>query len=156
MREALADGIPLVGVFVNPTLQEVLAWVQAGLIDWVQLHGQESESLIRQVQRESGLPVIKAFTVHTAEELHQAADSPAEHLLLDSGTGTGKAFDWRLLAGFQRPYLLAGGLHPENVGEAIQQLSPWGVDTSSGIETEGWQDPEKMRRFVAAARSGAK
>ena len=73
-------------------------------------------------------------------------------MLLDSGTGTGKVFDWSLLSGITRPYFLAGGLSPENVGEAVTALHPYAVDVSSGIETDGRKDPEKIRRFAEIVR----
>ena len=74
-------------------------------------------------------------------------------VLLDAGEGgTGETFDWSLLAGIRRPYFLAGGLHPGNVGQAVRRLRPFGVDVSSGIETDGKKDPAKMEAFVRAVR----
>ena len=78
---------------------------------------------------------------------------PADLVLLDAGEGgTGETFDWSLLAGIRRPYFLAGGLHPGNVGQAVRRLHPFGVDVSSGIETDGKKDPAKMEAFVRAVR----
>lgn len=76
----------------------------------------------------------------------------ADLVLLDSGSGTGKTFDWSLVQSVQRPYFLAGGLDPANVADAIAALHPYGVDVSSGIETDGVKDESKMATFVAAAR----
>ena len=73
-------------------------------------------------------------------------------MLLDSGAGTGRSFDWKLVRKADRPYFLAGGLDPELVGEAIMALAPYAVDVSSGIETGGLKDPEKMAAFVRAVR----
>ena len=73
-------------------------------------------------------------------------------ILLDSGAGTGSMFDWSLIRSVRRPYFLAGGLNPENVGQAVRTLRPFGVDVSSGIETDGRKDPEKMAAFAAAVR----
>ena len=78
--------------------------------------------------------------------------SPADHVLLDSGMGSGKAFDWECVRDVKRPYFLAGGLDPDNVSRAIEGLRPYAVDVSSGVETEGFKDPEKIRRFVEAVR----
>ena len=91
--------------------------------------------------------------VHLLEDLEKAQASSADYILLDSGDGgTGETFDWSLLAGATRPYFLAGGLDPENVGGAVEKLKPYAVDVSSGIETDGKKDPEKMRSFVRAVR----
>ena len=98
-------------------------------------------------------PLWQAFRVTDAESLAKAEKSPADLVLLDSGTGgTGRAFDWALLENFKRDYLLAGGLGPENSADAVERLHPYAVDVSSGIETAGKKDPEKMAAFVAAVR----
>ena len=73
-------------------------------------------------------------------------------ILLDAGAGDGKTFDWRLLHSVSRPYFLAGGLNPENVSRAVEQLKPYAVDVSSGIETDGFKDILKMRAFIKAVR----
>ena len=78
--------------------------------------------------------------------------SPADYVLLDSGMGTGTVFDWEMIKGMERPYFLAGGLEPGNVGQAIRRLSPFAVDVSSGIETDGVKDLRKMAEFSAAVR----
>lgn len=84
--------------------------------------------------------------------MERAKRSSADRILLDSGAGTGLSFNWGFIGELQRPYLLAGGLTPGSVGLALKKLSPWGVDVSSGIETDGRKDPEKMAAFVAAVR----
>ena len=95
--------------------------------------------------------------MQNAADLAKAAACSADGLLLDSGTGgTGTAFDWSLLRGFARPYFLAGGLDPQNVGTAIQALHPYAVDVSSAIETAGRKDAEKMAAFAAAVRKEEK
>ncbi|MDO4475759.1 MAG: phosphoribosylanthranilate isomerase [Lachnospiraceae bacterium] len=96
--------------------------------------------------------IIKAFKIREKADLERAERSGADLVLLDSGTGTGKTFDWSLVEGFERPFLLAGGLDPENVAEAIRQVKPFGVDVSSGIETDRVKDPEKMESFVRQVR----
>nr|MCR5156297.1 phosphoribosylanthranilate isomerase [Butyrivibrio sp.] len=91
-----------------------------------------------------------AFVIKCKEDLERAGNSSADYLLLDSGKGTGQTFNWELIreAAFDKPFFLAGGLGPENVAEAIDKLSPYAVDVSSGIETNGVKDPDKMRQFM--------
>ena len=79
--------------------------------------------------------------------------SDADFVLLDSGMGTGKTFDWSLIKSINRPYFLAGGLNPENIPEAIQRIHPWGIDLSSAVETDGKKDREKILQAVKAVRN---
>ena len=152
LRAALDPSIRAVGVFVNEDPETVAQLLAAGIIDLAQLHGRESPSYLRLLMAFSGRPIIQAFRIRGAEDLARANQSAADHLLLDAGAGEGRAFDWTLLHGFRQPYLLAGGLTPETVADAVRTLRPWGVDVSSGIETNGTKDPEKMAAFVAAVR----
>ena len=86
----------------------------------------------------TGKPVIKAFRIKTKEDALKAEKSPADMILLDAGAGDGRTFDWSLIgSAVKRPYFLAGGLDPSNAGAAIEALDPWGLDVSSGIESEG-------------------
>ena len=94
----------------------------------------------------------KAFKVHSAGDLAAANASAADMVLLDNGYGTGAAFDWSLTQGVTRPYILAGGLTPENIPDAIARLRPWGLDISSGVETDKKKDFTKIMAAVAAAR----
>ena len=87
------------------------------------------------------------------EEILSAEQSRAEQILLDSGAGSGERFDWSVVKDVKRPYFLAGGLKPENAKAAVESLHPYALDVSSGIETEGVKDPEKIRRFTEAARN---
>ena len=154
IRNTLQETIPLCGVFVNAELEEILSCVRAGLIDAVQLHGSEDNTYIDALhQAVPGVSVIKAFLIHTPEDIQNANASHADLVLLDGGTGEGKGFDHPLTEGIRRPYLLAGGLNPENIAEAVQSFHPYGVDTSSGIETDRMKDPVKMKRFVETVRT---
>lgn len=101
-----------------------------------------------------GRPLWQAFRLHRPEDAAPANASSAEAILLDSGRGSGEAFDWALLAAIRRPYFLAGGLGPETVTAALNALHPYGVDVSSGIETDHKKDAAKMAAFVAAVRRG--
>ena len=152
IRSVLSDDIPLVGVFVNATPAEAASFVREGIIDAVQLHGEEDEDWVKAFRSISAAPLIRAVKVTDKKTARKAFEFPASKILLDSGTGTGQTFDWSLLEGIKRPYLLAGGLAPDNVGEAVRSLRPWGVDVSSGVETDRRKDPEKIRAFVKAVR----
>ena len=94
--------------------------------------------------------------MNRAESLQKAAVSEADYILLDSGAGTGKVFDWSILRQMNRPYFLAGGLGADNVAAAIKELSLYGVDASSLMETDGYKDKNKMRAFIEAVRKGEK
>ena len=141
LKAQLSPGIQAVGVFVNEAPETVAGLLNAGIIEIAQLHGLTAR------------PLWQAFRVTNAESLAKAEKSPADLVLLDSGAGgTGRAFDWALLENFKRDYLLAGGLGPENAADAVERLHPYGVDVSSGIETDGKKDPAKMEAFVRAVR----
>lgn len=153
LKALLAPGILTVGVFVNEDPRTVTALLEAGVIDAAQLHGDEDTDYIRGLKSLTKAPLIKAFGLRSIHDLPAVERCPADLVLLDSpGGGTGRLFDWKLLENIQRPYFLAGGLSAENVGEAIARLRPFGVDVSSGIETGGYKDREKMTAFAAAVR----
>lgn len=152
LKRLLSPKIQAVGVFVDERPEVIAELLKYGVIDMAQLHGTESPEDIRRLKEISGKPVIKAFLIKTAEDVRKAMQSPADYVLLDSGMGTGTVFDWEMIKGMERPYFLAGGLDPGNVGQAIRRLSPFAVDVSSGIETDGVKDLRKMAEFSAAVR----
>lgn len=156
LRNNLLPSIQAVGVFVDEEPEQVAALLESGTIDLAQLHGREDEDYLARLRTLTGKPIIQAFQVKTPKDLERAESSSADCILLDSGAGTGSTFDWSLLKHLCRPYLLAGGLGPDNVAQAIQVLHPWGVDVSSGIETGGVKDFHKMAAFVAAVRKEEK
>ena len=156
LKELLDPNIQAVGVFVNETAETVARLLNSGVIDLAQLHGSEDADYIRQLRTRTGKPVIQAFRITSEEDVKRAEHSVADHILLDAGAGTGTVFDWSMLRQLRRPYFLAGGLGPDNVEEAMERLHPYAVDVSSGIETDGGKDPEKMAAFVAAVRKGAR
>ena len=145
--------VKAVGVFVDENPKVVADLLEKGIIDLAQLHGSEDEAYIKTLRKLTDKPLIKAFQIKTAEDLNKAEASSADMILLDAGTGDGVSFDWNMLKSFNRPYFLAGGMSPENVRPAIEKLHPYGVDVSSGIETDGVKDIEKMREFMTNARS---
>ena len=156
----LAGGIIPTGVFVDADPELILDLVKRGTIRAVQLHGKESKayiSLLRSALDER-IPLIKAFKISDGKDVEAANRSPADLVLLDSGDGgTGKVFDHSLLKDMKRPYILAGGLDPENIGSILRELSDTplaGVDVSSGIESEGFKDPVKMEKFTQTVRKG--
>ena len=152
LERRLAAGIEAVGVFVNDNLYHVAELLNRGVIDIAQLHGSEDEEYIGQLRQLTDKPIIRAFRIKTAEDIAEAEKCTADHVLLDSGAGTGEVFDWKLIKNMKRPYFLAGGLSPDNVENAVEQLSPYAVDVSSGIETDGVKDKAKMAAFAAAVR----
>lgn len=152
LKQLLAPGIQAVGVFVREDPQTVAALLNSNVIDMAQLHGGEDEAYIRQLRKLSDKPIIQAFRVKTAGDIANAQQSSADYILLDSGAGTGTVFDWNLIQNLTRPYFLAGGLGVENAEKARTLLKPYAVDVSSGIETDGYKDKEKMAAFVAAVR----
>ena len=147
----LDETILAVGVFVDqPTA--FVAQVAHDLVDVVQLHGSERNSYITRLRTLTDAPIIQAFCVRTNADVMRANASCADLVLLDNGWGTGRSFDWSLIGGIRRPFMLAGGLTADNVAGAIRSLSPWGVDMSSGIETDGRKDPQKIKAATQAAR----
>lgn len=153
LKSLLDPEIMAVGVFVNEAPEKVAELLDKRIIDLAQLHGQEDEDYIARLRALTDRPLIKAFRIDSAEDVEEAAQSSADFVLLDSGNGgTGSRFDWRLISDFPKPYFLAGGLSVENVSEAIEKRKPYALDVSSGIETKGVKDKDKMAAFVAAVR----
>lgn len=145
----LNSSITPVGVFVDETEEYIAPFVEQKTIRAVQLHGSEDESLVRALkERFPDTLVIKAFKVKGADDVAAANASGADLVLLDNGQGTGERFDWSVLDSAARPYILAGGLGPGNVSAAIEQLHPYAVDMSSGVETNGQKDPQKIMEAV--------
>ena len=156
MRELtgrLKPEIRSAAVFLDQDIRWIADLAAEGLMDIIQLHGHEGNEEIRYLRSRTDKTVIKAFRIDTAEDIRRAEDSEADLVLLDHGAGgTGQAWDWSLLTGMKRPFILAGGLDPENVQEAVRKTQPFGVDVSSGVETDGCKDREKILRFVRAVR----
>ena len=152
LKSLLSKDIKAVGVFVDETPGKIAHFLDSGIIDIAQLHGCEDEGYIKKLKTLSDKPVIKAFRVESKNDVKRAEDSIADFVLLDSGQGSGNAFDWELLSDIRRDYFLAGGLDPGNVSDAIRALHPFAVDVSSGIETDHIKDKNKMAAFVSAVR----
>ncbi len=150
-----------VGVFVDESVETVAAIAGLCRLGAVQLHGSEDNSYISSLRKllPPDVIVIQAVRVRDAASLVVTEQSFCDLLLLDAcaegvAGGAGQTFDWRLLEGFSKPYLLAGGLRGGNVAEAVRKLKPLGVDVSSGVETDGNKDYDKIGRFIELARGG--
>ena len=154
LKSKLNPETKAVGVFLDDDLDMVAGMMNLGIVDVVQLHGSEDEEYIKKLRVITDKPIIKAFVINTAEDVKRAEQSTADYILLDVGKGSGKLFDWNLLKEIKRPYFLAGGLNTENAAQAVASLKPFAVDVSTGIETDGFKDAEKMTAFVAAVRKG--
>ena len=148
-----------VGVFVNMDLTKVAGIAKVCGLAAVQLHGDEDNLNIDGLRKllPAQTLIIKAVRVKNHQTLELAARLECDLLLLDSYQegilgGTGDTFDWTLLKDFTRPYFLAGGLNKDNVATAIQTLLPFGLDVSSGVETDGLKDREKMSDFIKTVR----
>ena len=154
LKRMLDPGIRAAGVFVDEQPQVIEALVSRGVIDAVQLHGREDEDYIQDLRRRLGnTRILQAFSIRSERDAKRAEESSADLILADSpGGGTGEVFDWGMLRKVARPYFLAGGLNPDNAGDAVNALAPYGVDVSSGIETDGQKDWKKMEKFVLAVR----
>ncbi len=151
LKRALDPTIEAVGVFVDETPENVAKLLDDGVIDLAQLHGSEDEGYLQELRKLTTKPIIKAFRVRSEQDVLDAEKSPADHILLDAGAGTGTTFDWSLSRKVRRPYFLAGGLNPDNIDAALE-LNPHAVDVSSGVETDGLKDQKKMAEFIAAVR----
>lgn len=152
LKSKLDPEIKAVGVFLDDKLDFVASMLNLGIVDVVQLHGAEDEEYIEKVRKITNKPIIKAFIIRSKEDVERAEKSTADYILLDGGKGEGKVFDWSLLKDIKRPYFLAGGLNPVNASDAVKALKPYAVDVSTGIETDGVKDKEKMTAFADAVR----
>lgn len=152
LKEQLNPHITCVGVFVNAEPNAVAQALERGVCDVAQLHGTEDNTYMRALTRLTHKPIIQAFCVKDKNTILRANNSIAPMVLLDAGGGSGTCFDWRLLCSVNRPYILAGGLAPHNVYQALCTSSryhaPVAVDVSSGIETNGVKDANKITAFM--------
>lgn len=180
LKERLDPAICAVGVFVNEAPERIAALAADRVIDMVQLHGQEDEAYLaalralleerlgktaraetrgegagKAVQKcgaRRGCPIIQAFSVKTSADVEKACQSSADYILLDHGAGgTGRAFDWSVIGGINRPFFLAGGLGPDNI-EAAGRTGAFALDVSSGVETGGFKDFKKIELCVRRIR----
>jgi len=155
LKQILDPGIEAAGVFVNEDIAVVSEIYRNGIIDLAQLHGDEDDEYIRRLKADCGCKVIKAVGVG---DVFPVSELPvgADYLLFDALSarrgGTGRAFDWTVLKCYGLPYFLAGGLSSGNAADAIGLLRPFCVDVSSGVETGGVKDANKIIEFVNTVR----
>lgn len=154
LKSKLNPETKAVGVFLDDDLDTVGALMNLGIVDMVQLHGSEDEEYIAKLRAITDKPIIKAFIINNENDVRLAEESSADYILLDGGKGEGRAFNWKLLEEIKRPFFLAGGLNTDNAEAAVADLHPFAVDVSTGIETDGVKDKEKMTAFVSAVRKG--
>ncbi len=152
------DEIKTVGVFVNETLDNLVSIATEANLDVVQLHGDEDEAFIQSLKERTNVEVWKAVQIRSAADAEAWIDSSADMLLFDAyhkdeRGGTGEVFDWSCLDEFERPFMLAGGIDSTNVARAIRTVRPYGIDISSGIETDGVKDDEKIKAFTNIVRT---
>ena len=159
LGEQLDPSIKKVGVFVNEPLRSLISISEEAGLDIIQLHGDEGEEYIKEVKHETGKELWKAVRVRMVKDIQEAQRLPADKLLLDSFSeesygGTGKVMDFAVLdqADIRKPYFIAGGLTVENLPEILKKAEPYGIDISSGIETEGVKDREKMLKVIQCVR----
>lgn len=141
-----------VGVFVNESMENIIYLVRNDIIDLIQLHGDEDGEYISKLKKYVNIPVIKAFKIKSKADINTLYKEGSDFILLDAGAGDGKTLDESILKDFKGDYFLAGGLSPDNISEKINTLHPFGVDVSSGIETDSKKDADKMRKFVKLVR----
>ncbi len=152
------DTIKTVGVFVNETVDNLVTIANEANLDAVQLHGDEDETFIQSLKERTNVEVWKAVQIRSAADVEEWIDSSADMILFDAyhkdeRGGTGEVFDWSSLDEFERPFMLAGGIDSTNVARAIRTVRPYGLDTSSGIETNGVKDDEKITAFTKIVKS---
>ena len=152
------DEIKTVGVFVNETLDNLVSIATETNLDAVQLHGDEDEAFIQSLKGRTNVEIWKAVQIRSAADAEAWIDSSADMLLFDAyhkdeRGGTGEVFDWSCLDVFERPFMLAGGIDSTNVARAIRTVRPYGIDISSGIETDGVKDDEKIKAFTNIVRT---
>lgn len=166
LSRQLPTGLRSVGLFVDPSDEDLGHILGAVSLDFIQLHGNESPARIQAIKSRFNIPVIKAFAISAADDLDQvAAYIPViDWILFDAKApassniagGNGVAFDWAILKdkNFAKPWMLSGGLTPENVADALSILNPDAVDVSSGVESSrGVKDAQKVRDFIAAVKT---
>ena len=149
----LDSDIISVGVFVDASLDEILKLFEEGVIEMAQLHGSESEEYILTLKEKtnSELKIIKAIEMSEDVDLLEYNNSYADYLLLDSGKGSGKTFDWSLIeSDLNKEFFLAGGLDISNISDAIKEFDPYAIDLSSSLEVDGFKDESKIKELMEA------
>ena len=158
LKAGLDDRIKAAGIFVNEPVISIIELCNTGVIDVVQLHGDEDEAYIKTLKDQIECPVIKAVRMQSAGQVLQAEKLSCEFLLLDTYQkgqygGSGKMFDYAMIPILQKRFFIAGGLNSSNIAQAIRACNPYGVDISSGVETNGIKDEGKIKEIIQTVRS---
>ena len=151
LKQDLDSDIIPVGVFVDANQDEILKLFNEGVIEMAQLHGMESEEYILDLKEKTNnkLKIIKAIEMSDDVDLLKYNNSPADYLLLDSGKGSGKTFDWRLIKSeLNKKFFLAGGLDSSNICDAVKEFNPYAIDLSSSLEVDGFKDENKIKEVM--------
>lgn len=164
LKHLLHPSIKSVGVFVNEPLESLLKYEEEGIMDRIQLHGDEDIVYLKKLKKASKLPIIKAFRIRSGNCLEESLIGDRtlfeceliDYVLLDSYHplaygGSGERFNWQILKQIHRPYFLAGGIGIENVKEALQ-YTPYAIDVSSKVETDGVKDEYKIKELIKRVR----
>ena len=155
MKNNLASNIVSVGVFVDADIDEIVELFDMGVIEIAKLHGLESEDYIRNLKENTNyeLKIINAIEMSDETDLVEYENSLSDYLLLDSGKGSGKTFDWSLIRkDLTKDFFLAGGINISNVNSAIEEFNPFAVDLSSSLETDGFKDENKIKEIMEVIR----
>lgn len=147
LRKNIDRSIKVVGVFVNEDIKNVEFFVENGIIDLVQLHGNEDVEYIKKINA----PVIKVLKPDSFNKISDY-EKVVDYFLFDSGTGTGKTFDWTAIPKTEKPFFLAGGISKDNLQFAIENIKPYAVDMSSSVETDGKKDYDKVKEVITIVR----
>lgn len=158
LKQDLDPSIHSVGVFVNQEAAMITHLCKMGIIDIIQLHGDEEEDFIESLRRELPNPIIKAVRVRNSLDISTAMKLSCDYLLLDAYKedeygGSGCRFDWSLIPEMKKPFFLAGGINGSNVLQAVKQFNPYCIDVSSGVETDGKKDLQKIKELILKIRS---
>lgn len=158
LKARLSDKIKAVGVFVNEDINTVCEIANRGIIDLIQLHGDEDEEYIKAVREKTDKEIIKAVRVKSSEQVLKAQELSCDYLLLDAYSkgaygGIGECFSWDLIPPLIKPFFLAGGLNSENILQAAKTVNPYCLDLSSGVEENGFKSREKIDEVINLIRS---
>jgi phosphoribosylanthranilate isomerase len=166
LARQIPTGVRSVGLFSNPDDETLSKFLSAVPLDFIQLHGTESPARVQDIKSRHAIPIIKAFSISSAEDLQQMESymSVIDWILCDAKApagsditgGHGVPFDWQILVGkkFKKPWMLSGGLTPDNICDALDILSPDAVDVSSGVESaRGVKDAEKIKSFILKVKN---
>ena len=159
LKNKLRPAIKAVGVFVNEKPENIAEIANQGIIDLIQIHGDEDAAYCEQLRKLTQTPIIKVVRVEHEDDLAGIEEFDCDYYLFDTLSskeygGTGKAFDHSLLHNkeIKKPFFVAGGLNQDNVAAVIEVIKPFGVDTSGGVETDGIKDANKIKEFIKQGR----